>query len=56
VRNGGHHVELGAMDLRSVQMTMVDRGGTVVSTGSGAACLGDPVLAPDWLVFDRREP
>lgn len=46
---GEHHVVLGDMDLREVKMTMVDRNGSVVSAGSGAACLGDPVLALAWL-------
>lgn len=40
---------LGERDLTAVQMTMTGAGGTVVSTGSGAACLGDPVAALVWL-------
>ena len=40
---------LGGTDLRTVAMTMTDAAGAVVSTGTGAACLGDPVAALVWL-------
>lgn len=40
---------LGDRDLREVTMTMVDRAGDTVSVGSGAACLGDPIVALVWL-------
>jgi 2-keto-4-pentenoate hydratase len=39
---------IGALDLRSCVMTMW-RGADVVSTGSGADCLGDPLAAVAWL-------
>jgi 2-keto-4-pentenoate hydratase len=40
---------LGERDLRTVEMTMTSRDGGTVSSGSGAACLGDPVNALVWL-------
>lgn len=36
-------------DLRDVSMEMRDQDGTVVSHGTGAACLGDPINALVWL-------
>ena len=40
---------LGDTDLRTIEMTMTGADGSVVSSGSGAACLGDPVAALVWL-------
>ncbi len=45
---GDAEVPLAGLDTVGVQMEMA-RDGTVVSTGSGAACLGDPLLALQWL-------
>jgi 2-keto-4-pentenoate hydratase len=42
-------------DLREVVMTMADGTGATVSTGSGAACLGDPITALVWLARTARE-
>lgn len=36
-------------DLREVQMVLRDRDGLIVSAGSGADCLGDPIHALVWL-------
>jgi 2-keto-4-pentenoate hydratase len=37
-------------EIRLVDVTMeLERDGEVVSTGSGAACLGDPLIAVQWL-------
>ncbi|MFI6094289.1 2-keto-4-pentenoate hydratase [Lentzea sp. NPDC051213] len=44
----GSPVPLGGLDLPSVQMSM-SRNGEVVSTGTGANCLGDPLIAAAWL-------
>lgn len=46
---------LGDLDLRTVEMTLVDDDGTVLSSGTGAACLGDPVTALSWLARTTRE-
>lgn len=48
------HRELGSMDLRACTMTL-RRGEEVVSTGSGAACLGDPLAAVAWLARTARD-
>lgn len=45
---GGRPVPLRDVDLRSIEMTMTF-GDEVVSTGSGAACLGHPIHATRWL-------
>lgn len=47
---------LGARDLRKVGMTLTDGRGEIVSSGTGAACLGgDPVAALLWLAHTARE-
>jgi 2-oxopent-4-enoate hydratase len=51
---GAARVPLGRLDLRYNTMHM-RRGDEVVSTGSGAACLGDPVLAVAWLANTARD-
>lgn len=46
-------------DLRDIEMTITGPDGDVVSSGTGAACLGHPVNAVVWLantVADRGEP
>jgi 2-keto-4-pentenoate hydratase len=45
---GSAIVELVDLDLSTVEMTMT-RNGEVVSQGTGADCLGDPVAAVAWL-------
>jgi 2-keto-4-pentenoate hydratase len=45
---------LGDRDLREVAMTL-DDGTGIVSSGSGTACLGDPVAALLWLARTARE-
>jgi 2-oxo-3-hexenedioate decarboxylase/2-keto-4-pentenoate hydratase len=51
---GTHRVPLTDFDPVAAQMTMrID--GETVSTGSGAACLGDPVNAVVWLARQARE-
>jgi 2-keto-4-pentenoate hydratase len=45
---------LGDLDLRTVEMTMTDGDGATVSSGSGAACLGDPITALVWLARTTR--
>jgi 2-keto-4-pentenoate hydratase len=44
---------LDGLDLRACTMTL-DRDGEEVSTGSGAACLGDPLAAVAWLARTTR--
>jgi 2-keto-4-pentenoate hydratase len=44
----GQGRRLTGLDTVGVQMEM-ERDGEIVSTGSGAACLGDPLLALQWL-------
>lgn len=51
---GPQRTPLGDTDLRGVVMSMtID--GVEVSTGSGAACLGDPVEAVVWLARRSRD-
>lgn len=52
---GAHRVPLGDTDLRAIDMTMTDHTGAAVSTGSGAACLGDPLAALVWLARTTRD-
>ncbi|HEV7755700.1 MAG TPA: fumarylacetoacetate hydrolase family protein [Mycobacteriales bacterium] len=51
---GTRPVRLGAVDLPAVRMRMT-QDGAEVSTGTGAACLGDPVNAVVWLANTARE-
>ncbi len=67
---GDRRQELGHLDLADCAMTMrrvgaggeggaVGEGGALVSTGTGAACLGHPLAAVAWLaaaVRDRGNP
>jgi len=46
--------ELVSVEPREVEMSMT-RGGAVVSTGNGAACLGDPLTALLWLARTAQE-
>jgi 2-keto-4-pentenoate hydratase len=46
---------LGDRDLTAVGMTMTRGDGTTVSSGSGAACLGNPVNALVWLARTAAE-
>lgn len=55
---GSRPVPLGAFDIRTVPMSM-SINGAEVSTGSGAACLGNPLHAARWLadvLCERRIP
>jgi 2-keto-4-pentenoate hydratase len=51
---GDDRREIVDTDLRTVEMTLADAGGEVVSSGSGAACLGDPITALLWLARTAR--
>jgi 2-keto-4-pentenoate hydratase len=51
---GGRARPLGDLDLKACTMSM-RRAGEVVSTGSGADCLGDPLLSVAWLANTARE-
>lgn len=48
-------VPLGDQDLRAVHMIMTNSSSTVVSSGEGAACLGDPLEALAWLARAAAE-
>ena len=45
---GARHAKLGTFDLVNCAMTMSRRGETI-STGSGGACMGNPLNAAAWL-------
>src|SRR4029077_21048702 len=49
---GGPVRRLDGLDLRALQMQVIRRG-EVVSKGSGAACLGNPLNAMAWLAGGR---
>jgi 2-keto-4-pentenoate hydratase len=51
---GERYVRPTGIDLPAVAMTM-RRGGDVVSTGTGAACLGSPLAAVAWLANTARD-
>lgn len=51
---GGRHIGLGDLDLPACLMTL-RRDDEVVSTGSGAACLGNPLDAVAWLAKTARD-
>jgi 2-keto-4-pentenoate hydratase len=53
---GGPVRRLDGLDLRALQMQVIRRG-EVVSKGSGAACLGNPLNAMAWLAGElaRRQ-
>ncbi|WP_312856154.1 2-keto-4-pentenoate hydratase [Nocardioides pelophilus] len=51
---GADRVRLETVEPREVEMVMrIDD--EIVSTGTGAACLGDPLLALQWLARQARE-
>jgi 2-keto-4-pentenoate hydratase len=52
---GPAYGSLGDLDLKAVEMTLVDGEGATVSTGTGADCLGDPIAALVWLARTARE-
>lgn len=52
---GDYRHKLGATDLRTVEMTMTGPDGQTVTSGTGAACLGDPVTALVWLARTARD-
>jgi 2-keto-4-pentenoate hydratase len=52
---GGQAHPLAGLDLTGVRMELLDAVGTVVSEGTGAACMGDPVRAVLWLARTCRD-
>lgn len=52
---GNDRHDLGELDLSAVEMDLTDAAGQVLSTGTGAACLGDPINALVWLARTARE-
>lgn len=46
---------LEGLDLRNCAMTIIASDGTVLSTGTGAACLGNPLNAVTWLSRVMKE-
>lgn len=52
---GQSYGPLGDLDLRAVEMTLTDGAGETLSSGTGAACLGDPITALTWLARTARE-
>jgi 2-keto-4-pentenoate hydratase len=51
---GGSPVALADLDLSRVEMSMREDG-QVISTGTGADCLGDPLAALTWLATAARD-
>jgi len=51
---GNRHVGIAELDLPACRMSLL-RAGEVVSTGSGADCLGDPLVAVAWLATTARD-
>jgi 2-keto-4-pentenoate hydratase len=51
---GPTRTPLSAVEPRDVEMSM-QVAGEVISTGTGAACLGDPLLALQWLARQARD-
>lgn len=52
---GDTRKSVAGLDLTMLSMTLTDGGGAVVSRGSGAACLGDPINALVWLARTAAE-
>jgi 2-keto-4-pentenoate hydratase len=52
---GPLQTSLVGLDLTQVRMSLVDESGRTVSSGTGAACLGDPVEAVLWLARTCRD-
>ena len=52
---GDTRTELADTDLREVTMTLTGADGGELASGTGAACLGDPVAALVWLARTARE-
>jgi 2-oxopent-4-enoate hydratase len=50
---GDQHIKLNELDLPTCLMNL-RRDDEVVSTGSGSACLGDPLIAVAWLAATAR--